>query len=149
MSAQCDPYAVFRPRRGRYVPLAASAAIIVTFVGVAITIAPGTWTTADRVMVVVFGLLIAAVLGRFAMVRAVPTKDELVVHNLLGARHLPWAQIVNVQFGGGSAWALLELDDTETLAVMAVQRADGEFAFAEAGRLAALVDGSTRPPVDH
>ena len=34
---------------------------------------------------------------------------------------------------------VLELDDTEHLAVMAVQRSDGPHAQAEAGRMAALV----------
>ena len=33
----------------------------------------------------------------------------------------------------------LDLDDGDTLAVMAIQRADAEFGRAEAGRLAALV----------
>jgi hypothetical protein len=33
----------------------------------------------------------------------------------------------------------VELDDTDTLAVMAIQKADGAFGRAEASRLAALI----------
>ncbi len=50
-----------------------------------------------------------------------------------------WAQVVDVEFGGGEPWVTLELDDTDTVAVMAIQRADGAAAMAEAQRLAGLV----------
>ncbi len=46
---------------------------------------------------------------------------------------------VSVRFGGGNPWALLDLDDGETMSVMAVQRADGEHGETEAQRLATLV----------
>jgi hypothetical protein len=50
-----------------------------------------------------------------------------------------WRSITDISFSGGDPWVSLELDDGDRLAVMAIQRADGEFGRAEAGRLAALV----------
>ena len=44
-----------------------------------------------------------------------------------------------MEFGGGEPWVTLDLDDTDTVAVMAIQRADGATAMTEAQRLAGLV----------
>jgi len=38
-------------------------------------------------------------------------------------------------------WPTLELNDTDTLAVMAIQRSDGPRSLAEAARLNALIQG--------
>ena len=51
-------------------------------------------------------------------------------------------------FGGGEPWVTLDLADGDTLAVMAIQRADGEDAVAEARRLATLVDVHSRTDRD-
>nr|WP_246242917.1 PH domain-containing protein [Flexivirga aerilata] len=90
----------------------------------------------------------ALFLLRYALVHAKPTETGLHVQNLIASRDIPWAEIVNVQFGGGPPWLILELADTETLSVMAVQRSDGDFAMAEAQRLAALVDAHNRTSRD-
>ncbi|NLG21650.1 MAG: PH domain-containing protein [Actinomycetales bacterium] len=78
------------------------------------------------------------------MVRAVPDRTGLRVVNLVHSQELEWAQVVRVSFGGGSPWVVLELSDTEELAVMGIQRADGAFGRAEAARLAALVEHHSR-----
>lgn len=142
-----DAYATFRPRRSRIVSIGTAIAVVVVFGITAFTIPHGGvtgWSTADSVAMFVFGLAVAAFLLRYALVRAKPTRDGLHVRNLIVSREIPWAQIVNVQFGGGAPWLVLELDDTETLAVMAVQRSDGEFASTEAQRMAALVEANNR-----
>lgn len=133
-----DPYAVFRPRRGALVARGAALATVAVLGGLAV-LAPGDWALADRVLLVLFGLLAAAGLWRFGMVRALASADGLKVINLVHARELEWAEILRVSFADGTPWVLLELTDTEELAVMGIQRADGEFARAEAARLAALV----------
>lgn len=101
---------------------------------------------ADRVMVVGFGLLLAAGLWRFSMLRAVPSREGLRVVNLVHSRTLAWPEILRVGFSGGSPWAMLELADTEEVAVMAIQRADGPFGRAEAARLAALIEHHATAP---
>jgi hypothetical protein len=45
-----------------------------------------------------------------------------------------------VRFPDGAPWVTLELDDADELAVMAIQRADGQVARDEAMRLARIVD---------
>jgi hypothetical protein len=105
------------------------------------------WGVLDRVLLVAFALAVAAFLYRYAALRAIPSRTGLRVVNLLQSHDLEWAQIIQVGFSGGAPWVVLELSDTEEVAVMAIQRADGEFGRAEASRLSALVaHHSTRPP---
>ncbi|HZI96854.1 MAG TPA: PH domain-containing protein [Actinomycetales bacterium] len=131
-------HAAFRPRRARRVAYPLAAGALVTMVAVAV-VAPGGFGVVDRLGFVVVGVAIAWFLHRQASVRAVPTESGLVVRNLFLGRTLEWAEIVDVRFGGGRPWVQLDLSDGDTLAVMAVQRADGDLAESEARRLATLV----------
>lgn len=137
-----DPFAPFRPRRGRAVALGFVLASFVVFGVLAFALfAAGYrgWSGTDSALLLGFGGALAAVLWRFAAISAIPSREGVVVRNVLLTRHVAWTEVERVRFGGGDAWAWLELADGDTLAVMAVQRSDGEFARAEAGRLAALV----------
>lgn len=147
---QSDPYAVFRPRQGRRVALTMSVLSIVIFTGGALSVPSaepqlGGWSASDRLVLILCGLAVAASLWRFASIRAVPSTRGLVIRNLVTTRTLEWAQIIRVQFGGGAPWVSLDLDDTDTVAVMAIQKADGAFGRAEAARLTALVQVHSRP----
>jgi len=147
---QPDPYAVFRPHRGRKVALTMSVLSLVIFTGVALSMPWGDpkyggWGVLDRVLMVICGGAFAAALWRFASIRAVPSTQGLVIRNLVTTRTVEWAQIIRVQFGGGAPWVSVDLDDTDTVAVMAIQKADGVFGRAEASRLSALVQVHSRP----
>ena len=145
-----DPYAVFRPRQGRRVALTMSVLSVVIFTGLAVSmpwVDPqfGGWSVLDRLLLTLTGLALAGALWRFASIRAVPSTAGLVVRNLVTTRNIEWAQIIRVQFGGGAPWVSVDLDDTDTVAVMAIQKADGAFGRAEAGRLSALVQVHSGP----
>ncbi len=102
----------------------------------------------DRLAVLLVSAAIGWVLVRFARVRLMPAEHCLVVQNFLLSRTLDWAEVVNVRFGGGGPWVVLDLADGDTLAVMAVQRSDGAYAEAEARRLATLVALHSRTTQD-
>ncbi|GAA4887317.1 PH domain-containing protein [Serinicoccus chungangensis] len=145
MSGQGDPYAPFRPVTGARVAGVAAVASVVVFglialVGPSYTGSGTAMSVLNRAFIAGFGLAMGAFLWRYARIRALPSRTGLVVVNLVQRRELDWAQVVNVGFSGGSPWVVLELDDTEELAVMAIQRADGRRAQQEAARLAALVE---------
>lgn len=148
-----DPFAAFVPRRGRRVAFAFAVAAVVVFTALALLL-PATgyagWSAGDSLLIAVFGLLIAFVMWRFAAIRALPSREGIVVRNVALTRRLRWDQIERVRFGGGDAWAWLDLDDGDQVAVMAVQRSDGAFAREQASRLIALVQarGGTRPRPD-
>jgi hypothetical protein len=137
----------FRPRRARVVGFAFAAGIVVVMVGVSILLSfspDSGWTWSDTVSAVVFAALVAGVLVRLVSVRAKVTDGELVVRNVVFTRRVEWRAIVAVRFGGADPWLTLDLDDGENLAVMAVQRADGQYARDEALRLARLVESRSR-----
>jgi hypothetical protein len=144
--------APFRPRRARWVgyPLAAGLLLAAVVLSVAMTLLDDSaWTTFDTVSAVLFGFLVAVVLHRIAGVHAVPTREALVVHNVVHTVRVEWGAILAVRFGGADPWLTLDTDDGENVPVMAVQRADGEHGRAEAERLARLVERlAPRPPQD-
>ncbi len=132
--------APFRPRRGRVVPLVMGTVAVVLTGVVALGMgALGSWGVADQLMLLGLGLAIAGFLWRYASIRAVPREEGLTVRNLLLTRTVAWDEILAVRFPEGDPWVTLELDDTDVLAVMAVQRVDGERGRREAVRLATLV----------
>lgn len=135
-------YDTFRPRRGRAVAGVVAVVSVSLFGGLAVAV-PATgmkgWALGDSLLLGGFGVLIATLMWRFVTLRAEPSHEGLVVRNVLLTRRLSWGQVRGVRFAGGDAWAWLDLDDGDQVAVMAVQRSDGGFARAEASRLAALV----------
>jgi hypothetical protein len=142
-SDELEAFATFRPRRGRAVSVSFAALSVVVFGLIAVLLpgpeSGGQWTIGDRVFFMGVGLSIAALLWRYATIRATPTREGLTVRNLFTTRTVSWQSVVDVRFSGGDPWVTLELDDTDTLAVMAVQKADGTYGRGEASRLAALV----------
>lgn len=137
-----DPYAVFRPRRGRQFAWGFAGAQLLVFVVLSIVLpmaGPGGWGVSDSVMIVVLGLLIGWALSRYAALSAVPSPSGIVVRNIIVTTTVEWSRVLGVRFSGGDPWAYLDLVDGDDLAVMAIQKSDGELARREAGRLAALV----------
>ena len=140
--ARAALHAPFRPVRGRRTALLAGIAQAVVLVYVAVAMSSSGPDAAhwwDRLGVLLVSAAVGVMLWRFARLAALADDAGLVVRNLSGDRRLEWAQIVSVRFGGGHPWVTLDLSDGESLAVMAVQRADGPRAEAEARRLATLV----------
>lgn len=132
--------APFRPRRGRVVPLVMAATAVVLCAVVALGMgAAGAWGLADQLLLVALGAAIGGFLLRYALIRAVPTQEGLVIRNLFLTRTVGWDEVDAVVFADGDPWVSLELSDTDLVAVMAVQRVDGEHGRAEARRLARLV----------
>jgi hypothetical protein len=138
-----EAFAPFRPRRGRAVALVSAVLSVVIFVAIAVFLPgpadAGSWQVGDRLLVAALGVAMAALLWRYASIQATPTREVLTVRNLFTTRVVSWRSIVDVRFAGGDPWVSLELEDTEVLALMAIQKADGAFAGAEARRLVALV----------
>jgi len=136
-----DAQATLRPRRGRFLPLVMAGVAVVVCTIVAIGMgAAGEWQVGDQLALVGLGLAMAAFLGRYASLKAVPDGAGLAVRNLMLTRTVTWDEVIEVRFPDGAPWVTLELDDGDELAVMAIQRADGRLGRDEAMRLARIVD---------
>ncbi|MGI5191456.1 PH domain-containing protein [Promicromonospora sp. CA-289599] len=130
----------FRTFRGRFgTPSAYGLAILAGGGCTFVALASSTADTVNRVAMIVFGLVGAVIAWRFGAVRAVPDPGGLTVVNYATSRRLDWAEIVTVRFGPNDPWVHLDLADGDVLAVMGIQRADGEHGMAEARRLVALI----------
>lgn len=144
-----DAWAPFRPRRGRTVALGVVWSSLVVF-GVIAVVMPsqvdGRWGLGDRLMFFGLGVAVALIAWRYASIVAVPSRAGLVVRNLVLTRTLDWPEIVGIQFGGGEPWVTLDLEDGDSVAVMAIQKADGPVAGREASRLAALIQAFGEAP---
>ena len=133
----------FRPRRARIVAVSVAVVSVLLFGAVGLFVpAAG---APDRVAIAGFGVAVAWFMWRYASLAAVPSDTGLRVRNLLTTRDLDWAEIVDVHLVVGAPWVTLDLDDGDTLAVMAIQKADGAFGRAEASRLAGLVAAHAAP----
>jgi Bacterial PH domain len=142
VNAREELHAPFRSRRGRLVGRIGAVGQAVVLFGAAALLpwsGPNTVGWLDRAGFVLVALLVGWGLLRLAGVSAVPSESGLVVRNVLLTRRLEWAEVVGLHFGDGDPWVLLDISDGDTLAVMAIQRADGEPARQEARRLATLV----------
>jgi hypothetical protein len=132
----------FRSRRGRVIGWSAAIGQAVALV-ISAAILP--WHGADavgwydRAGFLVLAVLIGWGLIRLATVSAIPSDTGLVVRNVLITRRLEWAEVVGIRFSDGDPWVNLDVSDGDTLAVMAIQRADGRRARSEAERLATLI----------
>jgi hypothetical protein len=147
VARETDPaYAAFRPRRARLVATTAALVSLVLFGAIAALLPDA--QVPDRLGIFAFGVALAWLMWRYATLAAVPSTSGLRVRNLMTTRTLDWAEVVGVHLQVGAPWVTLDLDDGDSLAVMAVQKADGEHGRAEASRLAGLVaaHAATEPP---
>lgn len=130
----------FRTFRGRFgTPTAYGLALLAAGGCTFVALAAENANTVNRVAMITFGLLGAVIAWRFGAVRAIPDPAGLTVVNYVRSRRLAWAEIVTVRFGPNDPWVHLDLADGDVLAVMGIQRADGEHGMAEARRLVALI----------
>ena len=135
-------HAPFRPVRGRRSALTLAAGQAVVLVGMAFVMpstGPVGFGWSDRAGVILIAAAIGMLLWRFAQLSLRVDETGLTVRNLVHVRRLEWAEVLAVRFGGGQPWVTLDLADGETVAVMAIQRADGPRGQADATRLATLV----------
>ena len=136
----------FRPRRARLVAVSVAVAAVLVFGGLALLLPQA--GAGDRIGIAAFGFAIAWFMWRYASLAAVPTAAGLTVRNLLTKRTLEWAELVDVHLVVGAPWVTLDLSDGDSLAVMAIQKADGAFGRSEGSRLAGLVaaHSGSEPP---
>lgn len=141
--AQLGEVVVLRPRRLRWISLAAAAVIlgINAFAGVTLsgtTSNGGTLFPADRWAVAGIGLFFAALALVPWRLRVEADSDRVRVRNLLGDHTVAWTLVDRVRFDRTALWASLELANGEPLPLFAVQVIDGDEAVTAVRRLRQL-----------
>lgn len=130
--------APFRPVRGRWVSAVIGVTILVGSVVLA-ALLPERFGVMDRLTCAGIGVAVAAFLSRFATLHARPGAEGLLIRNLGPGEVVPWEDMVAIRFSQGMPWPRIDLADGTDVAVMAIQRSDGERSVEEAQRLADLI----------
>ncbi len=146
MSQQLD----VRPRRLLVVCRVAGGVLLAVFAGVAYLLPRGSaggeqFGVADQVAFFLIGALLSAVVLQFTRVRVVADDRGVWVRNYVGEKFVPWQVVAGVRMDDGSSWASLDLQDDDTIALLAVQTNDGARAVDAVIALRALLAESGRP----
>lgn len=120
-----------RPTRLTLVCRGVAALVVVTFGVLALLLPRGSsngqvFGPADQVGFFGIGLLLAVGVLCLTRPRVRADGHGVWVRNVLGDRFFPWQVVVGVHLPDGASWAQLELQDDETVAVLALQRSDQE-----------------------
>ncbi|HWH28386.1 MAG TPA: PH domain-containing protein [Mycobacteriales bacterium] len=125
-----DAPLVVRPRRLTRVCIGVALLVVAVFAGVGwgLTRSEGEagFRTADAVAMTGLGVLLGGAALSFTRARVVAGVDGVRVRNVLTETALPWEVVRAVRFDEGASWASLELQDDDTVALLAVQANDGD-----------------------
>lgn len=128
-----------------------AALVMVVFVVVAIALGRSSgeaqFRLADQVAMVVLGGLVAGAVLAFTRARVRADGEGVRIRNVLGEKLIPWQVVREVRMDDGASWASLELQDDDTVALLAVQSNDGDRAVDAVVALRALLRSSrVNPP---
>lgn len=120
----------FRPRRLLVACRFAGGLLLVVFGLVAYLLPQGSaggqqFGLPDQIAFFGIGLLLAGAVLQFTRVRVIADERGVRVRNYVGEKHVPWQVVAGVRLDDGSPWASLDLEDDDTIALLAVQANDG------------------------
>jgi hypothetical protein len=133
-----------RPHRLVVVAWVCAVALVVVFSLIATALTGeteggGVFARGDQAAMVGLGILMAAGILLFTRPRVRGDERGLHVRNVLGSYDLPWEVVRAVRFSDSSPWASLDLQDDDTIALMAIQRSDRDTALTAVRGLRALL----------
>lgn len=139
-----------RPRVLTWVCVGVAVLLLVSFALVAVALgagdSPDRFRLTDQLSMFGLGVVLAAVTLIFTRARVDADIRGIRVRNPFGTKQLPWQVVVGVRLDEGASWATLDLQDDETVALMALQSGDGDRAVEAVLALRALLafsrDGS-------
>jgi Bacterial PH domain len=139
-----------RPRRLLVVCRVAGGVLLAVFAVVAYLLPRGSagggqFGVADQIAFFLIGVLLSGVVLQFTRVRVVADGSGVRVRNYVGEKFVPWQVVAGVRMDESSSWASLDLQDDDTIALLAVQANDGARAVEAVVALRALLAESRRP----
>jgi hypothetical protein len=141
---------VVRPRRLLVVCRIAGAVLLVVFGTLSVLLRHGSaggaeFGIGDQIAFFCIGVLLAWAVLQFTRARVEADEQGLRIRNYVGEKVIPWQVVAGVRLDDGSPWASLDLQDDDTIALLAVQANDGMYAVEtvlELRRLLAISRGS-------
>ncbi|MDO5644902.1 MAG: PH domain-containing protein [Dermabacter sp.] len=131
--------ALFRPRVARRWALGIGALVLAASIVMAVVLPAENSHWSDRLGFLLFGAVVAWFCHRQADVQIAATPEGVRVKNLFSTARFTWPELFAVSFPEGDPWAHLDLANGDTVALMALQRADGAYGVAQARAFNALI----------
>ncbi|MBO2452441.1 PH domain-containing protein [Actinomadura barringtoniae] len=136
---------MWRPRTTRIVAYITAGVIVLGMIVLAVVVAP-TFKTFDRVLMVLFAVVVAWVLHMLARCRIEASEEGLVVVNAFRTRRLDWPEVLDVNMTEGEPWPTLDLADGSSMGAMGIQGAEKHLASRQLSELQALVRAKSEAP---
>ncbi|WP_373311851.1 PH domain-containing protein [Catellatospora chokoriensis] len=131
----------FRPQRTRKVCIAAAVVVVVLFavIGTALTeVGEGVFRKGDQYAMIGLGVVFALGIMAVARPRVEADADGVRVRNIIGGYELPWGAVRAINIERNQPWMSLELENDDTVSVLAVQAVDRAYALEAVQALRAL-----------
>ncbi|MEW9527982.1 PH domain-containing protein [Microbispora sp. NPDC049125] len=128
----------WRPRRARVIAYGLAGVMVAGSVLLAV-IMPEQFKLPDRLALVVFGVLVAAILHLLGRLRVHADDRGLTVVNALRVHRFEWAEVLDVTMVEGDPWPKLDLANGLTLGVMGIQSTERERSRQALSELSALI----------
>jgi hypothetical protein len=136
----------YRPLGAR-VATALAAVILVSSMSFLWVLLPGSiqaeFAPGQRLTLVLLLIVLLVVLNAMFRTSAHADDGGLTITNGYRVRRFSWPEVLGVSLGANSPWALLDLADGTTVALMAIQSSDGARARRAAQELAAVIASRT------
>lgn len=132
---------IHRPKRVRVVCTVAAIVIFALFtaIGTALTeVGEGVFKPGDQYAMIGLGVVFAAGIMVIARPRVEADQKSVRVRNIVGGYELPWEVIRKVSFDRGRPWVSLELENDDTVSVLAIQAVDKQHALHAVQQLRSL-----------
>lgn len=118
----------YRPKRVRVACAIGAASIFVLFTVIGVALTNANFKPGDKYAMIGLGALFAAGILIIARPRVKADAEGVSVQNIIGGYRLPWDVVRKVRFDKGQPWLYLELENDDTVAVLAVQAVDKQHA---------------------
>lgn len=121
--------------------MVAAVAVLVLFtvIGTALTeVGEGVFRKGDQFAMIGLGVVFALGIMAVARPRVEADAQGLRVRNIIGGYELPWGAVRAVAFERSQPWLSLELENDDTVSVLAVQAVDRAYALGAVQSLRAL-----------
>ncbi|GIF99870.1 PH domain-containing protein [Catellatospora citrea] len=131
----------FRPQRTRKVCIAAAVVVVVLFtvIGTALTeVGEGVFRKGDQYAMIGLGVVFALGIMAVARPRVEADAHGVRVRNIIGGYELPWGAVRAINIERNQPWMSLELENDDTVSVLAVQAVDRAYALQAVQSLRAL-----------
>ncbi|WP_283133704.1 PH domain-containing protein [Rhizohabitans arisaemae] len=128
----------WRPKRGRWVPHGSAIVSLVGFAALAVLM-PASFKLPDRIMMFLFGALLAWILYLLGRCRVVADVSGVTVVNAMRTHRYSWAEIIQVNMVRGDPWPRLDLADGSTIGAMGIQGGEPARAWQAVEEFKALI----------